>query len=365
MKLAILALLSSSLLCIGGEESNLDIATVLPEEEQAPLLIGDTTLIPDYSFIDQLDGQMKGVSLDAAAAAFKAIGYDVKHNLVPHDEKLDRVYLGDVDFSAANVGIHSSRGEHVKFSDPLIISNLRAAAIARDDSFIKKFFRILFGPNYILLIGLASGLVILSVALWWHDHGDPRIEDNPWKGIPHAGYFVFSWFLEIDYDYQAKGVAGKAIPIVIKLGRILFVTGLLAGLGAEVIRDKDKVVFPVTKVEDLYNARIAVKKETTSYELAKEYSSKLIVCESEVEAAQAVINGQADIVIHDEGRLQMLIENDFNGELMITGPSLKEEIYAIALRKDFEQVEELNQAIRRLRESGEIKRLQGRYLGKH
>lgn len=123
-------------------------------------------------------------------------------------------------------------------------------------------------------------------------------------------------------------------------------------------RTHDKVNVP----EDLKNKEIAVSKGSTYATLAKKFSSKLSVYDSDITALEALQNGRHDFVITDAITGAMAINR---GLKVYAQEKLGESKQAIAVAKDnTELLSKLNKQLKSMQTDGTLKKLGKKYFGK-
>lgn len=116
------------------------------------------------------------------------------------------------------------------------------------------------------------------------------------------------------------------------------------------------------KVATYKNKDIAVSKGSTYAEMAKEFTEKVSVYDSDITALEALNNGRHDFVITDSITGAMAIKR---GLQIQAGEVLGESQQAIAIAKDnTELLAKVNKALEEMKNDGTLKSLGEKYFGR-
>lgn len=148
----------------------------------------------------------------------------------------------------------------------------------------------------------------------------------------------------------------RMIPLVLL---VVLIMGLVTGCGS-----KNKVeASKVKSADDLENKSIGVQLGTTGDIYASDVKgAKMQRFNKGADAVQALKQGKVDVVIIDEQPAKAFVSR--NRDLSILEEPFAEEEYAIAIAKDNTQLQDqINGALKELKEEGTLKQIIGNYIG--
>ncbi len=132
--------------------------------------------------------------------------------------------------------------------------------------------------------------------------------------------------------------------------------------GQVVVTTADKTEI-IKGLENLAGKKVAVQTETTSEVEAKKYTdpSLVLTFDNYDLAKQALLAGNVDAIIIDyPAGIGMVARED---NLKIIGEPFTQEFYGVAVKKGEQRLlEEINKTIRRLKRTGELKRIEEKWL---
>jgi len=121
----------------------------------------------------------------------------------------------------------------------------------------------------------------------------------------------------------------------------------------------------IQSFDDLKGKTIAVQLGTTGADMAKTIEgAKIVTFDRIPEAFLELKKGGADAVVNDAPVTLYAIQQDGSGDIKVVGEMLSTEFYGIAVpKKNSELLQDINSAMRKLKESGEFTELYKKWFG--
>ncbi len=261
--------------------------------------------------------------------------------------------IGEADAAIANISITADREEVMDFSSP--IYNGGMLIMSSTQSQAKNLFKAISNAEFwwimlwiLLLFVVLGGLLYAFV----------------YKGqLQNKKLFSIYWKL------ATLGSFGEELPIK-PAGRVIFllwIAVLFFGFIAATAELTSSLVIleqkaKISTVEDLRGKKVGVIGGSTSEAFLRKQNLATITYSSIDNLFDGVANGQLDAVVHDAPIIKFYASNKGAGKVQVMGELFNPENYGVALPSGSLLLEDINQALLRVRENGEYDALHKKWF---
>lgn len=314
----------------------------------------------DPFVIRQQDGSLRGLTIDLFDRILSDNSWKGEYRLMSFKEMLTAVKGGRVDMAASAISITREREQEMDFSMPYYDSGLMIVT-PKGASFSFLSFGVISSPRVQITFALFFGFLLLSaVLLWWTERkqeGD--ISEKFFPGCFEALWLALATVSTVGYgDKAPKKWTGRFVAMIIMFLGIGFYGIIIAEVSSILTVEREGAA--ISGIEDLKGKTVATKAGTTSQEQLEPGGSMVLAFETIEEAYESLLKGKADAVFYDRPSVLRFAAKhpDFEVVAKVYHP----QYYGIALPKNSSLREAVNRSLLRLRESGEWKALQDKYL---
>ena len=311
-------------------------------------------------------GDPAGFSIGVLKLVSREIGRPVSYIWVDSvEEQIKYVNDGKADLGIAAISITASREKTVDFSHPYFRSGLRIAIKNTGNSTAGKTIRSLLSFDLLgFLLGLI-GLTWLSGNLLWYferHSNSTEFPKNYYRGTGEAAWWSISTLITGACEGKsAKSVGGRLVSLVWMLSGIVLIATFTATLASRMTIDT--VLSSITKPEDLSGRIVATVRGTMASTTLHDLRAKVLPSKDVTEAVNHVASGRADAVVFDSPVLTHELEFRDSKDVVIIGPLFDHQDYGIAIADEDKLIEEVDQALLKIVESGELAMLHEKWFG--
>jgi len=310
----------------------------LPEESPGTTIIteSDSTYIvgvkhaPPFAYLQ--DGEWAGLTIDLINTIAKnrnwEITYQDRHTI---SDLLTSLQRGEFHFAGAAISTTAEREQHIDFSQPYHSSPIGILSKTEQNIIWWVITRILFAFGALVILMYMVGAIVDKL------DGDISIK------TPHDGaWWAIVTFTTTGYgDVVPQSGAGKLLASGWMLTSMFLAsvfTGYVAS-GLTVMIMESSQSESIT-LEDAYRQRVIVVEGASSEQLLNRNAIEYTPTPSLMEGRSSVINGTADMLIHDRDILERVaISND---NLVVSTVPNQIDYYALAVPTGSDLREVLN-----------------------
>ncbi len=317
-------------------------------------------------FVMKENGNYKGFSIDLWEKINTITGYDyklVEVNSTP--ELLNIVKTGEADFGVSGISLTSERERILDFSHVFFNSGLKIMVNEKEESTIFDILSSIFSPGFLKGIGLFILLVLISAHIIWLFEKKNNSEEFPepyLKGIWEAIWWSTVTCTTVGYgDKTPKGRLGRLFGLVwIIIGLFIFASFTATITSSLTIKH---IEGSINGPEDLPGKNVGTLTGTTASKYLRNQGVKLIEYNKIEDAYKALENGHIEAVVYDSPGLLYYSVTGGSGKVKIVGPLFKKEGYSIAFPSGSTHRKNVNEAILKLKESGEYDQVFKKWFG--
>lgn len=280
------------------------------------------------------------------------------------DDKLRRVRQGQLDAGVGAIAITADREQQVDFTYGFFHTGLDIL-VRREGS-----FHILWNG----LSGLFSGtrlalftafLIIIFIAgnlMWVIERHKEMLHKNYLPGVFEGIYWALVTVSTVGYgDKAPRGIAGRLLAMLV----ILSVLPLFLLITAELTSafTVERMRTHIHGPEDLAGRDVAVLADSPSEKAVNELHARTHPFTHIEQAYSSLLSRNADAVVADAHVLRHYAHTLGNGKTLVVGKVFREQDFGIAVPLGSPLRKRFNEVLLKLYESGELDRLEDRWLG--
>jgi polar amino acid transport system substrate-binding protein len=342
--------------------STLAFSPLAAAADQTPLRVG---VVENPPFAMRTDGVYTGYSIDLWNRISQLDGYSFRLVPVPSGrELLDGLRQGTFDVGLSDLSITSQRLTFMDFSHPFFDGGLQIMINEKRRHPLGALWNWFTDPEYLWIYGSVAGLILLlTVTLTVVERRLNKDFHEGWfEGMCESFYHVVS--VALTGKTSHKPLPGfwshlvGALWILCGVGIVAYVTATFTSVvTVEMLRHQ------INGPSDLPGKTVGVIAGTTSAEYARSHDLDAQSFSDLPSAVQALVKRQIDAIVYDAPILQYYDAQ--HPELPITevGPVFDRQGYGFGFPLKSPVRHDINEALLRLIESGEIDRLQKQYFG--
>lgn len=317
-------------------------------------------VVPPFVFND--NNSLSGFSVDLWNAIARELGrrseFVVKG---PLPELLDEAGSGRADAAIAAISITAAREQRYDFSQPMFDSGLQilvSSDRAASGSKLPGLFHLLASDSFLELMVLLLLLMVIPVPLIWllERRGHPEFVRAKTR---HGEFFKSMWWSASTLVGQATEMPytflGRVVAVVWMLTGVVFVSYFTATVTASLT--VQQLEQSISGPSDLVGKRVATVKGSTAAGYLRTLNIDPLEFDRFEEAAESLAGGRADAVVYDSPVLLYHAAHEGRGRVQTAGAVFRSEYYGILFRQGSPLRKEVNEALLKLRESGEYRAL--------
>jgi polar amino acid transport system substrate-binding protein len=304
------------------------------------------------------DGKLSGFDIELWEAVAQKLGYRFKYQQVSFPNKIAALdgsipVIQDRVIALGGITLTAEREKQFDFTHPYMTGGLAILSRSGSTSWL-SVVQELFSQSweaiaYFVCFVVACGILIALFET--PNSGDPSVGDV-FNGI----YFCIVTITTVGYgDYAPKRGLYKVFTVAMILGGIIFFSYFISQLTSVSVNTRKEL----TSIQDLERKKIGVISGTAT----EDYMGGLdIHVESNMDnLLSSLREKEIDVVVHDAPTIRYL--STTNHDLEIAGPLLSKCDYGWATPSGSLLLEEVNNALLLLKETGEYSELSERWFG--
>jgi len=317
-------------------------------------------VVPPFVFTD--NGALTGFSIDLWNAIARELGRPSEFVVKgPLPELLEEAGSGRADAAIAAISITAAREQRYDFSQPMFDSGLQilvSSDRATSGSKLPGLFHLLASGSFLELMGLLLLLMIIPVPLIWflERRGHPDFVRSKTR---HGEFFKSMWWSASTLVGQATEMPytflGRVVAVLWMLIGVVFVSYFTATVTASLT--VQQLEQSISGPSDLVGKRVATVKGSTAAAYLRTLNIDPLEFDRFDEAAESLTGGRADAVVYDSPVLLHYAAHEGRGRVQTAGAVFRSEYYGILFQRDSHLRKEVNEALLKLRESGEYRTL--------
>lgn len=317
-------------------------------------------VVPPFVVAD--NGALTGFSIDLWNAIARELGREsefVVKGALP--ELLEEAGSGRADVAIAAISITAAREQRYDFSQPMFDSGLQIMVSSdrgASGSKLPGLFHLLGSSSFLELMGLLILLMIVPVPLIWllERRGHPEFVRSKTR---HGEFFKSMWWSASTLVGQATEMPytffGRVVAVLWMLIGVVFVSYFTATVTASLT--VQQLEQSISGPADLVGKRVATVAASTAALYLRTLNIEPLEFDRFDEAAESLAGGQADAVVYDAPVLLYYAAHEGRGRVQTAGAVFRSEYYGILFRQGSPLRKEVNEALLRLRESGQYRTL--------
>lgn len=291
---------------------------------------------------------------------------ELDYELVPTEsvpKALEMVRNDQASVAIGPISITADRARSVAFTQPYFEASLGLLS-RRGESGLWQRVKPFFSRAFILGTAfLFTLLAIVGTLVWAVERATNSAEFPPGAaGIGHGMWFAIVTMTTVGYgDKSPKTTAGRILTSVWMLVATLSFSTLTAGIATALALSSIDAA-TLDRPELMMGQRAAVIEGTTGATAAEAFQARLVTAPDLARAIELVSQGNADVVVFDYPALEYHLLKNPEPELVLSETRFSSQHYGFAVTQDSPLLFELDVALLKLRESGDLEEIEQVWL---
>ncbi len=311
--------------------------------------------------------KLKGFEIDLWEAIAQEIDVDSKYEKYNFKEIIPLLADKKADIGLAGITITEKREKVIDFSYPTLDSGLLISVNKKRNSpSFFRTFKTIVSEGGKLIVPTATGVLIFTFvfgnllylvernAKTFSNHYIPGIFESIWLVICSMSTDSFG-------DYVPHTWWGRVVTTGIIVGGVAMFGLLLAQVTAFLALKKVKG--EINSSRDLAHKPVATIEGSTTASILKKVGAKVVSVLNVEEAYKKLKKEEIDAVVFDAPAVIYAEQNDKDGIIEIVGEIFDKQKYAVAMQQNSPLREGINQAVLKLKESGQYDELYKKWFG--
>ncbi len=286
-------------------------------------------------FVMEQEGVLTGFSIELWREIAEANNWEYDFKVTDtFTELLLAPQVGDADLAIANISITADREEIMDFSTPIYDGGMlmMVSKESGGNVFISALTHKLFFVPFMVFIIITIGIVFLLSQV------------GPKRSMREASNIL------VGFGKDYKRGAERLVAVVWYMVALATIVMMTVEITAVTILTEQNE--SISSVSDLTFKKVGVIQGSTSEAYLRSLNIKAESYGKIVPLFAAIESGSLDVVVHDAPVISHYVKNQSNGNVRIAGDLFNKEQYGIALPTGSEYTEQINQTLRRFRETG-------------
>ncbi len=311
------------------------------------------------------DGKWYGISIELweKIARDLHIQYQWKEHTLA--TLLDGVSNSSLDAGIAAITITAQREKKFDFSHSYYSTGLSIATRKELNDGWGSIIQGVFSRQMLMiLLTLFFVLFIIGTITWLLEKkkNPDNFHPNPVRGIAAGIWWAAVTMTTVGYgDMTPRTLGGRLIALFWMFASLLLVSAIIASVASTLTLAKSKPL--ISGPKDLYKARIASIKNSSSDSYLNEKNLQRTYYPSVKSALQAINKQEVDAIVYDAPLLKYLIKQDFSHTLHLVDTLFEHQQYGIAFPEGSPLREKVNRKLLTIIRSEEWRRTLNHYLG--
>ena len=310
------------------------------------------------------DGSWKGLSVEMWDLVARQLHLDSRFTGMNRSELIDAVSTGQARFGIGALSITTERLQRVDFSAPIYVTGVAilvpyvprsAWGVLRDALLSATFLRIVGG--------LLALLAVVGTIFWIIERpSNPDFSGTPIQAWGSGVWLSIVTMSTVGYgDKAPRTLGGRVVATLWMFGSIMLIS-IFTGTVTTLLT-VERIGPRVGGFEDLGRARVVCVGASAAAQLLADRRVTAKSYPDLNQALQAVVDGQADALVHDRALLAAVLKERPDLRVRILPGTVRLEYYAFAMRPDEPLRRSINSAIAHVLDSEQWDRLRFNYLG--
>jgi len=356
---------------VSGTAAWLIAATLVAAAEPAadaaskPLRVGVT---PIASIIDWTGDRPSGAMLAVWEDLAKRIGVTTEYvRIATISELIAAAHAGTIDVALGPLAITEERERTLDLTHPVFHSGMRIGVRQKNDGGLLQAAESMLSWRLLELVAAVLALAVVSGhLLWWFERGHNARSfpmEYP-RGVFEAMWWIASTIITGGCDDKhVDGPLGRLIAFAWMVGGIGLIAAFTSVLTATMTAER--VTGLIHGPRDLSGRLVGVQRAAVTVGCVRQLGGIPEEYPTLRDAVQALDLGMVEAIVGETETLSFIIRESGKGRIKIVGPLFDEFDFGIALPNGSPIREDLNTAILRMREAGDIERIKDRWIGTH
>lgn len=339
----------------------LAIGLLAPQVAAQTLNVATVTRPP---FSMPQDGAETGFSMELLAALAEALGWQYRVDRAElFGDMLGAVTSGGADLAIANISITSVRETQMDFSQPIFEAGLQIM-VPKDQASTPALWRAILSADLMIAVGVAF-LILMGggMMMWWFERRAQPYFDRPAKD---AWFPSFWWALNVVVnggfeERMPRTLFGRMFGVVLVFSSLFIVSVFVAKITS--VMTVEAISGSVNGVNDLYGKRVGTIEGSTASGFLQRREIDFAGYDGLDPLLRGFERGEVDAVVFDAPILSYYATHEGRDVAALTGPIFLRENYGIAFPTGSPLVEEVNQALLKLREDGSYDKIYRKWFG--
>jgi polar amino acid transport system substrate-binding protein len=289
---------------------------------------------------------------------YRLIGYgDVPSALAALDS-------GAVDVVVGPVSITADREQRVRFTQPFYQSSISILARAEPPGWWRRI-RPFFSWHFFAALGIFC-LILAGVGtlLWLTErrHNPTQFPAEPAAGIGNGMWLAIVTMSTTGYGDRAPvTLAGRLVTAAWIVISLAFATTMIAGI-ASTLTLSGLATSSIEVADDLPGRTVAVEPDSPASELVARYHARAVPITSPEQGYRLLRAHQVEAVVYDRPQLLYFLKAQRDRTVAISAAEYMRQGYGFALPLSSTAVHQIDIALLRMEESGQVGRIVGGWI---
>lgn len=328
--------------------------------QNKPIIITTVEREP-FSIVE--NGQNTGFSIDLWNMVASELGRETNFRQADSfTDMLQQVVDGRVDGAIANISITAERETVMDFTQPIFDSGLQI--MLPNDTAGTSVFSTLFTWDIAFAILIAIAMLFGGGMLMWAFERHKQVYFD--RDLKDATFPAFWWALNLVVnggfeERMPMSRPGRVLSVIMVVASLFLVSVFVAKITAAMT--VDALQSNVSSLSDLDGRRVGTINGSTAASFLDQRDIQYVGYAGLTETITAFEGGTLDAVFFDGPILSYYATTRGGGKARMVQRVFKPENYGMALPTNSELVEQINQALLRIREDGRYSELRRKWFG--
>ncbi|MBV7395009.1 transporter substrate-binding domain-containing protein [Mameliella sediminis] len=325
------------------------LIVLMPLGAAAQTLVFSTVDRPPFAMSTP---EHQGFSIDLMRMIGEQIGRDVRFETAPSfAEMLAKVRSGETDGAIANISITSEREIVLDFTQPIFQSGLQIMVAGTAQVSLWQQILTLEVAAYVLL---AFGLLFAGGMLMWVF--ERRMQPYFERPLKESMFPNFWWALNLVVnggfeERMPRSPFGRVLGVLLVVASLFFVSIFVARITAAMT--VTALTSTIDSINDLDRRRVGSVDGSTASLFLQAREVRHAAYPGFAEMIEAFEEGEVEALVYDGPLLQYYLQRNPQSDAYLLQRVFRAEDYGIALPSGSPLREPINQALLKLRETGE------------
>lgn len=343
----------------------LNLSIIIGQPIKNNIIVG--TKLAEPFVIKSGSGQFEGISFELWEKIAKELQLNYQIKVFNLKGLTDAVANNSIDIAVSPLTITSEREKLFDFTHAYFTTGLSIAVSNTNDSSILSIAKNLFSIQLIKIVLLILVcLLVVGILVWLFERKFNKYEfgDGKTSGLGSSLWWAAVTMTTVGYgDKAPKTTGGRIIALIWMFAGLVIISGFTAAITSALT--VDKLDEGISSLSDLYNARVATVKSSSSEEFLTQNSIDYITVVSIEEGIEFINQNKIDALVYDAPILKYYIKTkNISNEVRVLPLILDPINYAYALPTNSPLKESINRILLREIDKVEWTNVINSYLGR-